>query len=360
MQNLPKYITTLLQKHKYSFEKDCYDVFTNILKIPEYKIALKRYLTDIPSNHANSAVIKDIISENIENKENFVYKNRIMKDWEDFAYNEIFVIIKTSKYISGASLDSNSKLGVRTYGENLLLETSKCFSLFWEKDNSDSLFKKYENYELFTDFEVDKDITNNILYGKILTLNPVIWDDFVIQLITDYFPNFEFNKRLSKKGKIRLTKKINNEYSLAIEFNKGFIKKFISTDLFPFPKYFNLVLISNDENPKSNRNTVYELSLGILGNPFSFLSLLPPDRYVQMMIYELDSNKVISSKHIAQVKQSQNCERLSVEYNKGFVLRSKQYIIYYMSVLQYTSLCYLDYLEKVILDLPQIKMEHTD
>lgn len=357
MRNLPEYITTLLQKHKYSFEKDCYDVFTNILKIPEYKIALKRYLTDIPSNHANSTVIKDIISENIENKENFVYKSRVMKDWEVFGYNEICVIIKSSKYILGASIEP--RVGT-SYAEDILLETSKCLSLFWGKDNSDSLFKKYENYELFTDFEVDKDITNRILYGKILTLNPVIWDDFVIQLITNYFPNFEFNKGLSKKGKIRLTRKINNKYLLAIEFDKAFIKKIVSTDLFSFPKYFNLVLISNDENSQLNKNKINELSLGILGNPFSFLSLLPPHRYLQMMIYELDSNKVISSKHIGQVTQSQNCEKLSVEYNKNFVLRSKQYIIYYMSVLQYTSLCYLDYLEKVILDLPQIEMELTD
>ncbi len=337
-------ITNSLQKNKHFLEKESIRIFTSILKMPEYKTVLRLYLTDNKNNETNPEIISEIIKENISDINNLRYQLR-KTNWIRFLDNEVLFAIKSRKYSIGAYNPT-----IKNYMELVALETVDCYNLYWQKEINKILEDKYSGYNLFEDHIIENTFTDKNSYKSHLqyNLDTNVWDNFVCNLLTNFFPGFSYDNKHSKGKMHRITKEINNKWLLGIEFPKKFInrtkKDYYTLD---FPESFNLVAIEKSVDSKRKKSKT--ISFGILCNPFCFFSPMPPNRF--MMSIRMGKKDTASySKDIAKIDLLPD-NKIQITYDKDFATRSKRYIIYYISILQYTSTCYLKYIEKTIADL---------
>lgn len=333
-------ITSSLQKNKYFLEEESIRIFTSILDIPEYRVALRLYLTDSRNNITNPEIISDIIKENISDVHNLVY--RIKKsNWIKFADNEVLFIVRSSKYLLG--FDNRE---IKDYLQLLFVETD----LYWQNNTSKILEDKYSGYNLFKDRIIENSFTDksSSKFWLQYDLDADVWDNFVCDLLSDFFHEFNYDNKHSKGKMHRLTKEINSKWLLGIEFPKKFINRTKKDyGILSFPESFNLVAIERNTDSKRGKNKT--ISFGILCNPFCFFSPIPPNRF--MMGIRIGKKGTASySKDIAEVSLLSD-NKIQITYDKDFAVKAKRYIIYYVSILQYTSQCYVDYIERTISDL---------
>jgi hypothetical protein len=340
-------ITNALQNNKLYFRDKCINQYISILDKIEYGISLRLYLSDSTRNYTNSEIISEIIEENIQDNNNLTYQKKI-SNWTRFVDNEIYFLVKSKKYILGFYNQE------KDYMEVGIKEAQKCCEYFWNKDFNKDLYGRYNEFILFKDIILENTVNQDKQKSNIeYDLDAEIWDRFLIRVLSDSFTEFTYSVKYSNTQKHRLIKEINNHWLLGIEFQKGFIKKSFKNGEVYFPDYFNLILIRKEDERDNFKNK--GISLGILANPFSFFSPIPPDRFM-LWLRTSNENDTISLNKIANVEIIKD-KRISIKYDQYFATQSKEYIIFYISILKYTSTPYFDFLEKVILELPTDDIE---
>jgi hypothetical protein len=152
-------------------------------------------------------------------------------------------------------------------------------------------------------------------------------------MVKYHFPDFKYVEYLSNNKKIRLLKKIDNQYSLGIEYETSAMDRGLKNFSHDLPLTFNLILFVHSLGNNNRLKIIDSVSLGILGNPLFY----PP-------AYKLAGYSAII-KHL--IREERNAS--FVDHLDEYIDRIKKHTFFYLQLLPKTSSIYLAYLEKALI-----------
>jgi hypothetical protein len=204
---------------------------------------------------------------------------------------------------------------------------------------------------------IDKEENNLYVQSENIRCNYDIWTDYQDKLIRYFFADFMKNEKYSSKNLLRYTKELNDEFILAIEFQKQTSKPEIKLTELNRPLLF-ISLIEKAKRIIRNRNysehpTDGYLSFGIFANP-AFFNYANSAGTLAFIILEIkhDGKIKIGNSDFEIFKTDLIVENIVRDINIGSlneVISLNEF--YFMSTLMYTTKPYLSYIESIANDL---------
>lgn len=208
----------------------------------------------------------------------------------------------------------------------------ECEEEFW------SFETHMEGFSLVEERTLDgKNTTGIVNYQDTSNANAVFfekgyWRSYVLEMVKYHFPDFKYVEYLSTNKKIRLLKKIDNQYSLGIEYETSAMDRELKNSSHDLPLVFNLVLFEHSLGNNNRLKIIDSVSLGILGNPFFY----PP-------AYKLAGYSAIIKHLIRDEKKAS-----FLDYLDDYVDKVKKHTFFYFHLLSKTSAIYLSYIDRVL------------
>jgi len=240
------------------------------------------------------------------------------------------------------------------YNRNSKKTEKECEQEFWKDENNLKDYNKLKNFDCFDDRIISEADLYKYQRTAAYLYNIDGWLDYIFELVQTTFPEFVFDKTNSSKKVFRFLKPIGNGLLFGLEYDVAELGREIKRGEISLPYYFNLILI----NDKTKASTAWKdyalnyheniLSLGMLGNPFFFepcASLL----VFQAIEMHYDENNPNGFIHKYKRQFVQNSDgTFQIIHPKDYGEKLKRHAFFYMQALRYSSMGYLEYVEKSI------------
>jgi hypothetical protein len=295
---------------------------------------------------------KKVILNSIKSEQNLSLrlKNKV-KNKTSFNENEIlFSLIKSDTYLAW---DTEEGKNYRMYSQDLQYD---CEKEFWRDQKKLNAYAKISNFKCEKEVELPSDIVYKSGSIDHYFINKAEWIDYVFKLSELNFPEFSFNQDFSTETTLRFLKPIADDYYWGFEYDIKFLNTSMKNGVINLPEYLNLMLI----NKKFKNNTqtfkykylVNELaiSLGILGNPFFYWPCYQLDTFIHFDNWYVKGKylNTINNYKFQHTKLSNGNIKISPDSTRDENI--KKHAFFYMDILKYSSIGYLDFVEKSIID----------
>lgn len=342
-------LTFFLKENKDSFKQSCIELAEDLIGSC-FRVALLRDLTDFKEMKSDSKIISDVINNIIESPNSLIFKERLTS-WGRFLENEIRFDVYRGERQIGRKTASYEAF------EPIFKKTSlECFNEYWNDDmiSCKNEYEKISDFKCYLDLLVPNEDVENIKKQGV-NFNIKDWNTYTIQLLNRFFPEFTYCSKISTHN-LRFMKKLNEDWSLGIEYNKNIFNRSKKTGSVEFPDYFNLILLNKDYDKKSKPDYVYSfdngniISLGILGNPFFYPPLMPSLGYESDYLtrFTPPNNYTLLT---PQWHEDNKDGTTSILHDHEHGEKVKKYLYFYMDILSRTSKSYIEYVEKCLMDI---------
>jgi hypothetical protein len=221
---------------------------------------------------------------------------------------------------------------------------------YWANIENQKLYSPFSGLNIFNNVIFE---SNKLEYYKNIQnkFDKTIWLKYILDLITIFFPKYQYSKEFSTKNILRYVTQLKNDVWFGFEYDLKEIQYQLAKGYPELPDYFNLIAFnSNFDKTTTPLQYLYSetksiISLGILGNPYFYRPCYTVGGYTAIDIYKKEELGNPYIKTIQQINHQESQIIHSVALNEVI----KKHAFMYMHLLSGSSKSYLSYIENALL-----------
>lgn len=237
------------------------------------------------------------------------------------------------------------------YFERLEALEDKYFETFRQINEKKKIFESFEHRSLLPNVIINKEKLFSFTHGRPLVIISENWAEYCFNIISQCFPEFSYNKHLSKAGFVLFSKIIDNNTMIALQYDNKRIKKATRSHIIEVPD-LDVVLVFGEMVAKSKVGNYQIINLGSADSWLFMPFITRPERYLAKKItrkIDRNTSEIDSFEKIETVDE----ENIKVSFDFPYEEDMKFYLYFYFDVYSYCSRIYLNFIESCINDALQ-------